>query len=80
MVLRRKKSPTTTESDAYRSALEQWLLLCELEHDYSEAVSERDWIKSGRISEMLHRHRTNCIELSYILLNSASKRSKRLET
>lgn len=69
----RKKSVTTTESDAYRSAIEQWLLLCDLERDYLHAISNRDWIKAGRISEILHRHRTNCIELSYILLNSAAK-------
>lgn len=68
-----RKSRTTPESDAYRAALNEWLLLCELEHDYFEALASRDWVKSSRISEILHTHRTNCIELSHILINSASK-------
>ena len=76
----KKKSHTTTENDAYRVAINEWLLLCELEYDYFEALASRNWIESGKIADILHTHRTNCIELSHILLNAESKSPKKPET
>lgn len=70
MIWRKQRSATTAENNAYRTALGQWLMLCDLEYDYAKSIVDRDLVKSSRLADMLHLHRTNCIELSQILLNS----------